>query len=288
MTRSTERYREQWREAGPSDRRAIKQLVLEDVDAVASVATEPLELIKQIACICDPDALIDTQKMVRHGLAALSALEERVIRLRLGLDNVGEHRLGQIAEEFGVGRERVRQMENKAIGKIKRRWKYSRRVDPRLLAERGETSPEARPDRARKDRVNARRHEREIERRKDRDAFEAEHRARHRRSINGSGDVEHQAQIERNGLSHRILHPCEYVFFSDAGGAEQKIKAQAGSGAVKPTIATAAQARADVNFIEPSNKAAPTSTFLKIATWVTAKIERSRQSWSAQFGRRGR
>lgn len=50
----------------------------------------------------------------------LSAREQRILRLRFGLDDGITHTLEEVGKEFGVTRERIRQIEAKALEKIRR------------------------------------------------------------------------------------------------------------------------------------------------------------------------
>ncbi|MCI2068867.1 MAG: RNA polymerase sigma factor RpoD [Bacilli bacterium] len=52
-------------------------------------------------------------------LTELTDREERVIRLRYGLDDGRNHTLEEVGKEFGVTRERIRQIEAKAIKKLR-------------------------------------------------------------------------------------------------------------------------------------------------------------------------
>ncbi len=60
-------------------------------------------------------------------LASLSAKERRVIELRFGLDDDRSRTLEEVGWEFGVTRERIRQIENKALRKL-RHPKRSRKL----------------------------------------------------------------------------------------------------------------------------------------------------------------
>jgi RNA polymerase primary sigma factor len=60
-------------------------------------------------------------------LASLSNRERRVIEMRFGLGGGRRHTLDEVGKKFGVTRERVRQIENKALGKL-RHPRYSRRL----------------------------------------------------------------------------------------------------------------------------------------------------------------
>ena len=65
-------------------------------------------------------------------LSRLTPREQLVLRLRFGLDDTGELTLSQVSEQFDVTRERIRQIEAKAIGKLRhpsvaRLWSASQR-----------------------------------------------------------------------------------------------------------------------------------------------------------------
>ena len=52
---------------------------------------------------------------IDEALNGLSPREAKVLRLRFGLDTTSEHTLGEVGEQFGVTRERIRQIEIKAM-----------------------------------------------------------------------------------------------------------------------------------------------------------------------------
>lgn len=61
----------------------------------------------------------DLRDKVNEALGTLTPIEARVIRLRLGLDNMGEHSLDEAGKELGISRERIRQIETKAMRKLR-------------------------------------------------------------------------------------------------------------------------------------------------------------------------
>ena len=69
-----------------------------------------------------PEALAENADMkenINMVLSTLNQREEQVIRLRFGLDNGHEKTLEQIGKELGVTRERVRQIQDKALRNLR-------------------------------------------------------------------------------------------------------------------------------------------------------------------------
>jgi RNA polymerase primary sigma factor len=57
---------------------------------------------------------------VRDVLHTLKPIEADVLRRRFGLDNEREVTLQEIATEYGLSRERIRQIQEKALSKVRR------------------------------------------------------------------------------------------------------------------------------------------------------------------------
>jgi RNA polymerase sigma factor (sigma-70 family) len=56
---------------------------------------------------------------VQRGLSVLDERERRILILRFGLDRGEGRTLEEVAEEFGLTRERIRQIESKAMSKLR-------------------------------------------------------------------------------------------------------------------------------------------------------------------------
>ncbi|MBI5510742.1 MAG: sigma-70 family RNA polymerase sigma factor [Deltaproteobacteria bacterium] len=56
----------------------------------------------------------------RDVLSSLTPREERILRLRFGIGETHAHTLEEVGQDFGVTRERIRQIEAKALGKLRR------------------------------------------------------------------------------------------------------------------------------------------------------------------------
>ncbi|HKA03542.1 MAG TPA: sigma-70 family RNA polymerase sigma factor, partial [Acidimicrobiales bacterium] len=75
------------------------------------------------------------REALRAQLARLSERERRVLSLRFGLDEPGPQTLAEIGEEFDLTRERIRQIEARALGKLRhpsvaRLWVHDERPAP--------------------------------------------------------------------------------------------------------------------------------------------------------------
>lgn len=60
------------------------------------------------------------KEQVQEVLASLSDREQKIIRMRFGLDNGKSHTLEEVGQEFAVTRERIRQIEAKALAKLRK------------------------------------------------------------------------------------------------------------------------------------------------------------------------
>jgi RNA polymerase primary sigma factor len=67
----------------------------------------------------DTVASNDLKERVREVLKTLTPREEKVLKMRFGIDVASEHTLEEVGKDFGVTRERVRQIEVKALRKLR-------------------------------------------------------------------------------------------------------------------------------------------------------------------------
>ncbi|MBZ5523474.1 MAG: RNA polymerase sigma factor RpoD [Acidobacteriia bacterium] len=79
------------------------------------------DLIEDAAGISPADAMInvDLKEQTAHVLRTLSPREERIIKMRFGLEDGSEHTLEEVGNNFQVTRERIRQIEAKALRKLR-------------------------------------------------------------------------------------------------------------------------------------------------------------------------
>jgi RNA polymerase primary sigma factor len=81
-------------------------------------------LLNEDASSPDKELLTDSlRKEIERALNKLTPREADIIRLFFGVNGKQEHTLGEISEEFNLSRERIRQIKEKAI----RRLKYATR-----------------------------------------------------------------------------------------------------------------------------------------------------------------
>jgi len=67
----------------------------------------------------DTVASSDLKERVREILKSLTPREEKVLKMRFGIDVASEHTLEEVGKDFGVTRERIRQIEVKALRKLR-------------------------------------------------------------------------------------------------------------------------------------------------------------------------
>ncbi len=124
------------REPTPEELSAKLQMPLEKVRKVMKIAKEPISLETPIGdeedsqlgdFIEDKNAILPLDSAIQGNLketttrvlASLTPREERVLRMRFGIGMNTDHTLEEVGQQFSVTRERIRQIEAKALRKLK-------------------------------------------------------------------------------------------------------------------------------------------------------------------------
>jgi RNA polymerase primary sigma factor len=61
----------------------------------------------------------DLQRQINSALETLTPREEKVLRIRFGIGEATDHTLEEVGQDFEVTRERIRQIEAKALRKLR-------------------------------------------------------------------------------------------------------------------------------------------------------------------------
>ncbi|MEO5766727.1 MAG: sigma-70 family RNA polymerase sigma factor [Polyangia bacterium] len=79
------------------------------------------DFIEDKDAVSPADALVtsDLCEQTRRVLATLTPREEKILRMRFGIGERSDHTLEQVGEEFDLTRERIRQIESKALKKLR-------------------------------------------------------------------------------------------------------------------------------------------------------------------------
>jgi RNA polymerase primary sigma factor len=133
---SHQMLREIGREPTPEELAEKIGIPLEQVRKVLKIAKEPISLETPVGdeedshlgdFIEDKDAILPIDAAIQsnlrettaRALASLSAREERIVRMRFGIGMNTDHTLEEVGQQFSVTRERIRQIEAKALRKLK-------------------------------------------------------------------------------------------------------------------------------------------------------------------------
>ena len=124
------------REPTPEELAQKLQMPLEKVRKVMKIAKEPISLETPIGdeedsqlgdFIEDKNAVLPLDSAIQENLketttrvlSSLTPREERVLRMRFGIGMNTDHTLEEVGQQFSVTRERIRQIEAKALRKLK-------------------------------------------------------------------------------------------------------------------------------------------------------------------------
>ena len=134
----TSRYlvQEIGREPTPEEIACKMEIPLEKVRKVMKIAREPISLEtpigeeedshlgdfiedKKFILPSEATVKINLSEQTRKVLATLTPREEQVIRMRFGIGEKADHTLEEVGQDFTVTRERIRQIEAKALRKLR-------------------------------------------------------------------------------------------------------------------------------------------------------------------------
>jgi RNA polymerase primary sigma factor len=134
----TSRYlvQEAGREPTPEEIAEKMEIPLEKVRKVLKIAREPISLetpigeeedshlgdfIEDKKFMLPSDAAVNMNlaEQTRKVLATLTPREEKVLRMRFGIGEKADHTLEEVGQDFSVTRERIRQIEAKALRKLR-------------------------------------------------------------------------------------------------------------------------------------------------------------------------
>jgi RNA polymerase primary sigma factor len=124
------------REPTPNELADRLHMPLDKVKKVLKIAKEPISLETPVGdeedsslgdFIEDKNAMIPIEAAVKSSLrdtttsilSSLTPREERVLRMRFGIGMNSDHTLEEVGQQFSVTRERIRQIEAKALRKLK-------------------------------------------------------------------------------------------------------------------------------------------------------------------------
>ncbi len=124
------------REPSAAEIAAKLELPVGRVARILEVVKEPLSLETPVGdegdtslgdmlgtrnAVSPADAMISTDlaTQTRHVLATLTPREEKIVRMRFGIGETTDHTLEEVGQDFAVTRERIRQIEAKALQKLR-------------------------------------------------------------------------------------------------------------------------------------------------------------------------
>jgi RNA polymerase primary sigma factor len=137
LIRATRQFvQDHGREPSAEELGAIAEMPVDRVRKVLKIAREPISLetpigdeedshlsdfIEDRRAVAPAEAVVNMnlQEQTRKVLASLTPREEQVLRLRFGIGEKTDHTLEEVGNRFAVTRERIRQIEAKALRKLR-------------------------------------------------------------------------------------------------------------------------------------------------------------------------
>jgi RNA polymerase primary sigma factor len=79
------------------------------------------DVIEDKEAVCPQDVVIRSERtrQIQKVLSTLDRREEKIVRMRFGIGEKQDHTLEQVGQGFDLSRERIRQIEDKALGKLR-------------------------------------------------------------------------------------------------------------------------------------------------------------------------
>ena len=129
-------YQKEGQELGSGEVAARTGIPADRVEQVLSMVQEPTSLdvpigedgdatlgdLIEATDAVDPHAAAEAsalQRAIAEALEELTPREQRILRMRFGIGDTADHTLEEVGKEFGVTRERIRQIEAKALAKLR-------------------------------------------------------------------------------------------------------------------------------------------------------------------------
>ena len=134
------------REPTPEEIAERMEMPVDKVRKVLRISKEPVSLetpigeeedshlgdfIEDTTAVSPSEAIINLNlsEQTRRVLSTLTPKEEKVLRMRFGIGEESDHTLEEVGQDFDVTRERIRQIEAKALQKLRRRSR-SKKLKP--------------------------------------------------------------------------------------------------------------------------------------------------------------
>ena len=112
-------------EMTPAKVRSLRRMCQQPISLQTALSDENSELGDMVSDEDDvlPDEVVEQQQLRESIVGMLDILDEReaeILKLRFGIGGAEPHTLENIAAEFGISRERIRQIETSALRKLRR------------------------------------------------------------------------------------------------------------------------------------------------------------------------